>query len=57
MDDGWVDGWIGWVGARMDGWMDDDKYDNFCGAITQHMPLQGRLDKKPSHVRDYDFLK
>jgi len=31
---------------------DDDEYDNFHGAITQHMPLQGRLDKKPSHVRD-----
>ena len=26
---------------------DDDGYDNFCGTITQHMPLQGRLDKKP----------
>ena len=31
---------------------DDDVYDNFCGAITQHMPLQGRLDKNRSHVRD-----
>jgi len=25
---------------------DDDEYDNFYGAIIQHiMPLQGRLDK------------
>jgi len=24
---------------------DDDKYENFYGAITQHMPLQMRLDK------------
>ena len=31
---------------------DNDEYDNFYGAITQHMPLQGRLDKNPSHVRD-----
>ena len=27
---------------------DDDEYDNFYGAITQHMPLQGCLDK--NHV-------
>jgi len=25
--------------------MIDDEYDNFYSAITQHMPLQGRLDK------------
>jgi len=25
--------------------MNDDEYDNFYGAITQHMPLQGCLDK------------
>ena len=31
---------------------DDDEYDNFYGAITQHMPLQGRLHKNLSHVRD-----
>jgi len=38
---------------------DDDEYDNFYGAITQHMPLQGRLDKKPIvHVcQRYDFSK
>ena len=24
---------------------DDDKYGNFYGVITQHMPLQGCLDK------------
>jgi len=24
---------------------DDDEYDNFYGAITQHMPLQACLDK------------
>ena len=24
---------------------DDDECDNFYGAITQHMPLKGRLDK------------
>jgi len=26
---------------------DDDEYDNFYGTITQHMPLQGCLDKNP----------
>jgi len=31
---------------------DDDEYDNFYGVITQHMPLQGTLTKKPSYVRD-----
>jgi len=33
---------------------DDDEYDNLYGAITQHMPLQGRLDKDHDacHVRD-----
>ena len=31
---------------------DDDEYDNFYGTITQHMPLQGRLHKNMSHVRD-----
>jgi len=25
----------------------DDEYHNFYGIITQHMPLQGRLDTKP----------
>jgi len=36
---------------------DDDEYDNFYGAITQHMPLQGRLDKKPIACLRYDFSK
>ena len=27
---------------------DDDEYNNFYGAITQHMPLQGGLNKKNS---------
>ena len=36
---------------------DDDEYDNFYGAITQHMPLQGRLDKKPIACKRYDFSK
>jgi len=31
---------------------DDDRYDNFYGAITQHMPLQGRLDKKPCRMSE-----
>jgi len=36
---------------------DNDEYDNFYGAITQHMPLQGRLDKKPIACQRYDFSK
>jgi len=36
---------------------DDDEYNNFYGAITQHMSLQGRLDKKPIAFQRYDFLK
>ena len=36
---------------------DDDQYDNFYGAITQHMPLQGRLDKKLTACQRYDFSK
>ena len=31
----------------------DDEYDIFYGAITQHMPLQGRLDKKPIACQRY----
>ena len=31
------------INAREDD--DDDEYDDFYGTITQHMPLQGRLDK------------
>ena len=30
----------------------DDEYDNCYDAVTQHMPLQGRLDKNTTHVRD-----
>ena len=30
----------------------DDEYDNFYGAITLHMPLQGRLDKKPHRMSE-----
>ena len=29
----------------------------FYVAITQHMPLQGRLDKKPILCQRYDFSK
>src|SRR6218665_1244016 len=36
---------------------DDDEYDNFYGAITQHMPLQGRLDKETIVCQRYDFSK
>jgi len=25
---------------------DHDEYDNFYGAVMQHLPLQGLLDKK-----------
>ena len=39
---------------RMD---DDDEYDNFYGAITQHMPLQGHLHKKLVACQRYDFSK
>ena len=35
----------------------DDEYDNFYGAITQHMPLQGRLHKKLVACHRYDFSK
>ena len=31
---------------------DDDEYDNFYGAITQHMPLQERLDKKAHRLSE-----
>ena len=34
-----------------------DEYDNFYGAITQPIPLQGRLDKKPVECQRYDFSK
>jgi len=36
---------------------DDDEYDNFYSAITQHMPLQGRLLKKLVACQRYDFSK
>ena len=34
---------------------DDDEYDNFYGAITQHMLLQWLLDKKPIACQRYDL--
>src|SRR6218665_2230623 len=34
---------------------DDDEYGNFYSAITQHMPLQGRLHKKLVACQRYDF--
>jgi len=37
--------------------IDDDEYDNFYGAITQHMLLQGRLHKKLVACQRYDFSK
>jgi len=37
--------------------VDDDEYNKFYGAITQHMPLYGCLDKKPVTCRRYDFSK
>jgi len=36
---------------------DDDEYENFYGAITRHMLLQGRPDKKPVACQRYDFSK
>jgi len=36
---------------------DDDEYDNFYGAITQHMPLQGRLNKDHDTCLRYAYSK
>ena len=36
---------------------DDDEYDNFYSAITQHMPLQGRLDKDHDTCQKYALSK
>jgi len=33
------------------------EYNTFYGAVTQHMPLQGRLDKKPLHMPEIWFLE
>ena len=35
----------------------DDEYDNFYGAITQYIPLQGRLDKKNPRMSEIWFLE
>jgi len=34
-----------------------DEYDNFYGTITQHMPVQGRLDKRPRHMSEIHSLE
>src|SRR6218665_3261409 len=33
---------------------DDDEYNNFDGAMTQHMPFQGRLNKNPVAYQSHD---
>jgi len=36
---------------------DGDEYGNFYSAITQHMPLQGRLDKDHATCQRYVLSK
>ena len=39
-------------GSGYGGGDDDDEYDNFNGAVTEHMPLPGRIEKNTSRARD-----
>jgi len=35
---------------------DDHEYDNFYGTVTQHRPLQGRLEKEAHHASEIRFV-